>query len=208
MILKTAFSAAALLAAPLVVAYPAAAQQAQLDPATYERYVASLWSKAPDAWKQRNTQDETQKICSATANNPNDAEAKAIVARELAAVKFPADGKVIGDWKKGQQVAQRGTGGQFSDAPDAVRGGNCYACHQMSKPELSYGTLGPSLQEYGKLKDFKPDEAKVAFAKVWNAQAVLACSTMPRFGHTGFLTEEQIKDVVAYLFDPESPVNK
>jgi L-cysteine S-thiosulfotransferase len=186
----------------------AAAQQDKLDPAVFERYVASLWSKVPEDWKTRNTQDETQKICSATANSPSDAQARAILNRELATVKFPADGKVIGDWKKGQLVAQRGSGGQFSDQPDTYRGGNCYACHQLSKQELSYGTLGPSLQEYGKLKDFKPDEAKVAFAKIYNAQSVLACSTMPRFGHTGFLTEEQIRDAVAYLFDPESPVNK
>jgi L-cysteine S-thiosulfotransferase len=198
----------ALPAAALLFASAAHAQPAKADPATVERYVASMWGKAPDDWKRRNAQDETQKVCSATANQPSDAEAKAIVARELAAVKLPADGKVIGDWKKGQQVAQRGSGGQFSDQPDAARGGNCYACHQLSKAEVSYGTLGPSLQEYGKLKDFKPDEAKAAFGKIWNAQSVFACSTMPRFGHTGFLTEEQIRDVVGYLFDPESPVNR
>ena len=31
---------------------------------------------------------------------------------------------------------------------------------------------------------------------------------MPRFGHQGILTEEQLKHVVALLLDPESPVNK
>jgi sulfur-oxidizing protein SoxX len=31
---------------------------------------------------------------------------------------------------------------------------------------------------------------------------------MPRFGHNKFLTIEQIKDVLAFLMDPESPVNK
>jgi L-cysteine S-thiosulfotransferase len=195
--------------ATTTIAAPALAQQAApADPAVVDRYVASLWSKAPDAWKQRNTQDETQKICSTTNNQPSDAQAKAIVARELAAVKLPADGKFMGDWKKGQQVAQRGSGGQFSDQPDTYRGGNCYACHQLSKQEVSYGTLGPSLLEYGKMKDFKDDEIKAAYTKIWNAQAVLACSNMPRFGHTGFLSEEQIKDVVAYLFDKDSPVNK
>jgi L-cysteine S-thiosulfotransferase len=196
-----------LAAAAALAATPASAQQV-IDQSTIDRYVASLWAKAPEQWKQRNTQDETQAICSATGNNPSDAQSKAIVARETATLKFPADGKVIGDWKKGQQVAQRGSGGQFSDQPDAYRGGNCYACHQLSRQEVSYGTLGPSLLEYGKLKDFKPEEARAAFAKIYNAQTALACSTMPRFGHNGFLTEEQIKDAVAYLFDPESPVNK
>jgi L-cysteine S-thiosulfotransferase len=190
-----------------LAATPVLAQQA-IDQATLDRYVASLWAKAPEQWKSRNTQDETQAVCSATANNPSEAQSKAIIARETATLKFPADGKVIGDWKKGQQVAQRGSGGQFSDQPDTFRGGNCYACHQLSRQEVSYGTLGPSLLEYGKLKDFKPEEARAAFAKIYNAQTALACSTMPRFGHNGFLTEEQIKDAVAYLFDPESPVNK
>jgi sulfur-oxidizing protein SoxX len=31
---------------------------------------------------------------------------------------------------------------------------------------------------------------------------------MPRFGHKGILTEQQVKDVVALLMDPASPVNK
>ena len=31
---------------------------------------------------------------------------------------------------------------------------------------------------------------------------------MPRFGHSGFLSEQDIEDAVAYLFDPASPVNK
>ncbi|MGL5114639.1 MAG: sulfur oxidation c-type cytochrome SoxX [Beijerinckiaceae bacterium] len=193
----------------LAGASPALAQSTpKLDDATLDRYVASIWSKVPEDWKKLNTQDETQKICSATANQPTEAQAKTIQARELAAVKFPTDGVVAGDWKKGQQVAQRGSGGQFSDQPDTFRGGNCYACHQLSKGELSYGTLGPSLLEYGKQKGFKPEEARATFAKIWNAQSMLACSTMPRFGHNGFLTEAQIKDAVAYLFDPESPVNK
>jgi sulfur-oxidizing protein SoxX len=31
---------------------------------------------------------------------------------------------------------------------------------------------------------------------------------MPRLGHTGTLTSEQIKDLVGLLLDPASPVNK
>jgi sulfur-oxidizing protein SoxX len=31
---------------------------------------------------------------------------------------------------------------------------------------------------------------------------------MPRFGYSGTLTEQQIKDLVALLLDPNSPVNK
>jgi L-cysteine S-thiosulfotransferase len=209
-----AYSATALLA--LGISLPAGffstslAQQAKpsIDAATLEKAVQELWGKAPREWQARNTQDETQKTCSASRNEPSQAEFDAILAREKATVVLPADGTVLGDWKAGRTVAQRGTGGQFSDQPDTYQGGNCYACHQLSKAELSYGTLGPSLLEYGKTRKFDPVEARNAYAKIYNAQSVLPCSMMPRFGHTKFLTEQQIKDVVAYLFDPDSPVNK
>ena len=114
---------------------------------------------------------------------------------------------MLGDWKAGEAVAQIGTGGQFSDKADGPRGGNCYACHQMAPKELSYGTLGPSLAGYGKIRKYAAVDAKAAFGKIFNAQSVLPCSNMPRFGAHKFLSEQQIKDVTAYLFDRESPVN-
>jgi sulfur-oxidizing protein SoxX len=197
-----------LLSAALVAFAGAAQAQQAVDPATLDRYVASLWSKASPEWQARNTMDETQKVCSATHNQPTKEQFDAILAREKTTVKLPADGVVIGDWKAGRTVAQRGSGGQFSDQPNTYRGGNCYACHQLSKAEVSFGTLGPSLLSYGRERKYDPAEAKATFAKIYNAQSVFPCSTMPRFGHTGFLSETQIKDVVAYLFDPESPVNK
>ena len=49
---------------------------------------------------------------------------------------------------------------------------------------------------------------RYAYGKVYNSQAFSACSNMPRFGHNGILTEQQIKDVTALLLDPNSPVNK
>ena len=152
--------------------------------------------------------DETQRICSETNNTPSQAQFEAIIAREKASVSYPADGNVMGDWKRGMVVAQRGTGGQFSDAPGTYQGGNCFACHELTKEEVSYGTLGPSLLGYGKNRKFDPAEAKAAFAKIYNPHVVFPCSQMPRFGHTKFLTEEQIKDAVALLFSPDSPVNK
>ena len=187
----------------------ALAQQApKVSYETVEAYVKKTWSAPREGWQSRIDQDETQRVCSETRNEPNAAQSSAILAREKASVVFPADGKVLGDWKKGERVANTGTGGQFSDKPDTYRGGNCYACHQMAAKELSFGTLGPSLLEYGKIRKFKPEEAKEAYAKIYNAQSVQPCSNMPRFGVHKFLSEEQIKDVTAYLFDPESPVNK
>ena len=34
-----------------------------------------------------------------------------------------------------------------------------------------------------------------------------ACSNLPRGGRMGILTEGQIRDLTALLFDPQSPVN-
>ncbi|MBA2126968.1 sulfur oxidation c-type cytochrome SoxX [Hyphomicrobium methylovorum] len=170
--------------------------------------VQEMWAHADPEWKKRLQQDETQLLCSRFRNEPPEDVAASIRARELATIVYPKDGNYLGDWKEGEKIAQSGRGGQFSDAPDAARGGNCYACHEMAKTEMSFGSLGPSLAEYGKNHNFTAEATKETFAKLYNSQASFACSNMPRFGVHGFLSEQQIKDVLAYLFDPKSPVNK
>lgn len=179
-----------------------------VDPATVDAYIKSTFGKAPADWQARIEPDETLKACNQYRNDVPSVEADKIVARELARVVYPADGKYLGDWKNGAKIANNGRGGQFSDPPDTVAGGNCYACHQMEQKELSYGTLGPSLTNYGKDRKYDPAAIKDAFTKVFDAQAVLACSNMPRFGANKVLNEQQIKDIVAFLFDPESSINK
>lgn len=185
-----------------------AQQPAKVDPAVVDRYVKETFKSASPEWQARVVPDEAQRVCSETRGNLSPEQDKKLVETAKASVVYPADGNVIGNWKNGQQLAQRGTGGQFSDKPGGPIGGNCYACHQLSKAELSFGTLGPSLLAYGKSRKFKPEDAKAAYAKIYNAQAVQPCSNMPRFGHNKFLGEQEIKDLTAYLFDPESPVNK
>lgn len=198
-----------IIAAVLLTAAPAWAQQAaNVEPAVVERIVKSTFPKAPDGWQNRVEQDETQRVCTLTRNEPGKAEAEKILAREQATIVYPADGKVIGDWRDGEKVAQNGRGGQFSDAPGTVSGGNCYGCHQLTAREVSFGTLGPSLRNYGKDRKFDPEEAKATYAKIFNSNSVMPCSNMPRFGYHKVLTEKQIKDVVGLLFDPESPVNQ
>lgn len=198
---------ASLLSAALTLA-TAAQQSAKVDPKIVDAYIKGTWKSPPEGWQVRIDQDETQRVCSDYRNDPPTAEFEKIRARELATVVFPADGTVLGDWKAGERVAQTGVGGQFSDAPGTVAGGNCYACHQMAKAELSYGTLGPSLLEYGKIRKFDAAESKQVYAKIFNAQSVQPCSNMPRFGYHKFLTEQQMKDVTAFLMSPDSPVNK
>ena len=126
----------------------------------------------------------------------------------LATIQWPADGKLVGDWKNGERIAQEGRGKQFTDDPAGPVGGNCYACHQISKQEISYGTIGPSLQQFGKLRGYNDEIRKYAYGKIYNADAYSACSNMPRFGQHQILTEQQIKDLVALLMDPQSPVNQ
>ena len=123
-------------------------------------------------------------------------------------IKFHADGNFMGDWKAGEKIAQSGRGGTWSDKPGAPNGGNCYNCHKISNAEISYGTLGPSLYQYGKLRGNSEAVVKYTWGKIYNAKAYNACTNMPRFGHAGILTEAQMKDLMALLLDPNSPVNK
>ena len=53
-----------------------------------------------------------------------------------------------------------------------------------------------------------PDMQKYAYGKIYNSKAYNACSHMPRLGYSGTLTEQQIRDLVALLLDPASPVNQ
>jgi L-cysteine S-thiosulfotransferase len=154
-------------------------------------------------------QDETQKLCTQYSGKipPKDVVDR-IEKANIASIKWPADGKYLGDWKSGEKIAQLGRGKQYSDDPKDPAGGNCYACHQLAPQEVSYGTIGPSLYLFGKNRGYGPDIQKYAYGKIWNAEGYNACSNMPRFGHSGILTEAQIKDLVALLMDPNSPVNK
>ena len=154
-------------------------------------------------------QDETQKVCTEyKAKAPPKDVAEKIEKQNLALIKWPADGRYTGDWKNGERIAQEGRGMQYSDDPKGPVGANCYACHQLSPQELSYGTIGPPLYQFGKVRGYNDDTRKYAYGKIYNAEAYNACSNMPRVGHMKVLTEAQIKDLVALLTDPESPVNR
>lgn len=153
-------------------------------------------------------QDDVQKFCSTPGWQKQKAHVKQLEKEQLATIKYPADGKLLGSWQAGERVAQTGVGMQFSDAPGSTAGGNCYACHQMSAEEVSFGTIGPSLRNFGKTRGNTEAMQRYAYGKIYNSQAYSACSNMPRFGHSGILTEQQMKDLTALLLDPNSPVNK
>ena len=162
--------------------------------------------------------DETNRLCSEAdvAGKPLDeATAKRVEEMNFKTIQWPADGKFLGDWKLGEAIAQSGRGLTFTDSANVVSGGNCYNCHQISKEEISFGTIGPSRYNYGKIRGVSnPDspESKAiveyTWGKIWNSKAYNACSNMPRAGHMGILTAEQVRHVVALLLDPKSPVNR
>lgn len=156
----------------------------------------------------RVNQDELQAACSKYVDKlPPKLKAK-LEAKEAEAIKYPADGKFMGDWKAGEKLAQSGRGMTWSDKAEDVPGGNCYNCHQLSSKEIAYGTIGPSLLNFGKVRGNGEDIQRYVYARIYNAKASNACANMPRFGHMGILSEAQMKDLVALLLDPESPVNK
>jgi sulfur-oxidizing protein SoxX len=162
--------------------------------------------------------DDTNRLCSAAdvAGKPLDEKtALALEQANFKLIKWPTVGQFLGDWKEGEKIAQSGRGMTWTDTAGAANGGNCYNCHQMSKAEISFGTIGPSLYNFGKLRgvsDPASPEAKpmleYTWGKIWNSKAYNACSNMPRAGHSGILTEIQVRHIVALLLDPKSPVNQ
>lgn len=179
-----------------------------IDKALRGLLAAELRTKGPATIERVMNQDEVQRACSTPGQKLPAATAKKIEAAQLATVKYPADGNYLGKWEEGEKIAQSGRGLQSSDAVGAPNGGNCYACHQIRKEEIAYGTIGPSLYQYGKLRGSSEPVLRYTWAKMYNSQAFNACSNMPRFGHQQILTEQQLRDVMALLMDPASPVNK
>jgi L-cysteine S-thiosulfotransferase len=188
---------------------------AELDRQALAMHKASFTERGI-AKMDRLDQDLGQKACS-SPNPPAPDVAKRIEAESMASIKWPTGGQYIGDWREGEKLAQNGRGMSWSDrsAAPSGNGGSCYNCHQIGKQELSFGNIGPSLYNYGKLRGVKDvaDPASAAivqytWGKLWNSKAYAACSDMPRFGHAGILDEGQIRHVMALLLDPKSPVNQ
>ena len=184
----------------LLIAQPAWSQDV-------EKVLQRDFKARGQATMDRVRQDGLQKLCTESNNNPPANLAKALESDQMKAIAYP-EGSLIGDWKRGERIAQGGRGMTWSDKPGAPADGSCYNCHQLSPNELSYGTLGPSLLGFGKTRGNGPDVQRYAYGKIFNAKAYNLCSQMPRLGHSGTLTPEQIKDLVGLLLDPASPVNR
>ena len=135
----------------------------------------------------------------------------------MATIQPPSDGKYLGDWREGEKLAQNGRGMTWTDksAATSANGANCYNCHQITKAEISFGTIGPSLYNYGKLRGVAnpADPASLpmvqyTWGKINNSlglQRLLQHAALRPQG-PGW-TRQQIQHVMALLLDPKSPVN-
>ena len=215
--IKRVLIASSVVAAALLASCAALAPQPDYDALVAEMMKSSFRDEGI-ATVDRLQQDATDAACSkAQGRRPPSEIARSLEAVNLKTIKLPGDGQFIGDWKEGEKLAQNGRGMTWTDksAAPSANGGNCYNCHQLSKSEISFGTLGPSLYQYGKLRGVS-DPASAAsrpiveytWSKLYNAKAFNACSGMPRFGHGGLLDETQLRHLMALLLDPQSPVNQ
>ena len=163
---------------------------------------------------KRLEQDEIQKLCTPLRGNAVDsATAEKVVALARDSIRYPEGGIQLGDWKIGRELAWSGFGyrvGHKTDDHSLAEngpGGNCYNCHQLATDRTG-GNIGPPLTGYGKLRGTSEPILKYTYEVIYNPHAYFACTHMPRLGANEILTGEQISHIMAYLFDPESPVNK
>jgi sulfur-oxidizing protein SoxX len=212
---NTKYILAGLAVTALAAGCASSASHQDLD-AEFAAMMKSSFRDQGIAKTDRLNQDLGQAACSSPTPPPADV-AKRIEAESLATIKWPGDGQYFGDWKAGEKLAQSGRGMTWKDksADTSGNGGQCYNCHQLDKKEISFGTIGPSLYNYGKIRGVKdlasPSSAPViqyTWGKLWNSKAYAACSNMPRFGHMKLLDDTQMRHLMALLLDPQSPVNK
>ena len=200
------FAAAGLLVAGCGT-YPDQATTRQIA----EKMVFEAFSASP-AHLKRLEQDRSQQICSKVGNaNLNTEEAAEVVKLARDSIKYPASGQIVGDWKTGDMLAHDGAGDRIRDGKTENRkenGALCQNCHGLAPGEINVGNVGPALTGYGKQRGNSEAIAKYTYDKIYNAWAFFPCSNMPRLGATGHLTPEQIAHMVAYLIDPQSPINK
>ncbi|MDD2887460.1 MAG: sulfur oxidation c-type cytochrome SoxX [Aliarcobacter sp.] len=92
---------------------------------------------------------------------------------------FASDDELV---KKGEKIFNTNTQG------------NCLACHAVNGKAIDGpGSMGPILQSLSAW----PDEA--LYAKIYDPNTTNPISTMPAFGKNGWLSDDEIKAVIAYL---------
>lgn len=201
-------AAAALVIAAGCASFPAPEETR----AQVETMLSQDFTAPSPALLKRLSQDRSQQICSkiGEAKLTSD-EAAEVVKLARDSIRYPADGKHVGDWKRGNALAHDGAGDRIQSGKLEARkanGGLCQNCHALAPGEINVGNVGPVLTAYGAQRGNSDAIAKYTYEKIYNAWAYFPCSNMPRLGATGHLTPEQITHLVAFLIDPQSPINK
>jgi L-cysteine S-thiosulfotransferase len=191
----------------LVLALLAAPAWADPTPQELQQIMQRDFHPRGQATMERVVQDGVQRVCTETRDRPPPELARALEADQMKTIVYP-EGSLMGDWQRGEAIAQSGRGLTWNDKPGEAAGGSCYNCHELSPRELSHGTVGPSLRRFGKTRGTSAEMQRYVYGKIYNAKAYSLCSQMPRLGASGTLTATQIKDLVALLLDPDSPVNE
>jgi sulfur-oxidizing protein SoxX len=177
-----------------------------------DKMVATSYPGMPESLTRRAVQDKAQRICTKIGGarlTPEEAAEVVKLSRET--MRYPASGNLVGDWKIGARLAYAGQGGRIVGGKvEKVKenGALCSNCHALAPKEFNVGNIGPSLTGYGAQRGNSDAIAKLTYERIYNAWAYSPCSNMPRLGAGGHLTPEQITHVVAYLIDPQSPVNQ
>lgn len=202
-----------LLGAPALIAagcatYPDQATTRQMA----EKMLSEDFSAPTPALLKRLVQDRSQQICSKIGGAQlTQTEADEVLKLARASIKYPASGKLVGDWKAGDKLAHDGAGDRIQGGRLEKRkenGGLCQNCHALAPGEINVGNVGPSLTGFGAQRGNSEAIVKYTYDKIYNSWANVPCSNMPRLGATGHLTPEQITHMVAFLIDPQSPINR
>lgn len=162
--------------------------------------------------RQRMVQDEVQKTCSSLEGVTPDMETLLEVSKQAReTIVYPEDGVTLGDWERGRDLAWSGygfrVGHRMDDHENNEVGGNCYNCHQIGTDRTG-GSIGPSLVGFGRIRGTSDAIKKYTYDVIYNSHSAFPCTNMPRFGSSGYLDQQSIADIMAYLLDPDSPVNQ
>lgn len=118
-----------LIASAAVIGCSGTAQEKDYRAEMLKLIESDFKSKGPVNVEQYMQQDDVQKFCSSLEGQKATLEELSKIRdSQLKTVKYPTDGNYLGDWKVGNEIANNGKGGQFSDAVGTVSGGNCYGC--------------------------------------------------------------------------------
>src|SRR5687767_4654592 len=94
----------------------------------------SFTAPAPELL-QRLDQDRAQQICSKIGNAKLTQEEAAVVVKlSRSSFKYPASGKLVGEWKAGEKLAHDGAGDRIQRGQLEKRkenGGLCQNCHAL-----------------------------------------------------------------------------